>query len=94
MSSVQLRDRRARSAIPESSSDPIKPSFSCVTISTSDAGLLIEPLADARKNLRQSQHEMLAAGYEHERLRLIGDFEKPPGQAYRNDIAFISAPRR
>ena len=25
---------------------------------------------------------MLATGYEHERLRLIGDFEKPPGQAF------------
>src|ERR1700732_2054794 len=33
---------------------------------------------------------MLATGYEHERLRLIGDFEKPPGQAYRNDGVFVS----
>jgi hypothetical protein len=64
-------------------------SFSCV-ISTCNAGLLVDPLADARKNLLQSQHERLATGHEHERLRLIGEFEKPPGQAYRNDIVFVA----
>jgi len=64
-------------------------SFSCV-ISTCNAGLLVDPPADARKNLRQSQHERLATGHEHERLRLIGEFEKPPGQAYRNDIVFVA----
>jgi hypothetical protein len=37
-----------------------KPSFSCVTMSMCDAGLLVDPLAE-RKNLRQSQHEVLAA---------------------------------
>jgi hypothetical protein len=47
-------------------------SFSCVTISACDTDLLVDPFADARKNLRQSQDEMLATGYEHERLRLIG----------------------
>jgi hypothetical protein len=65
-------------------------SFSCVTISTRDAGLLVDPFADARKNLGQSQHEMLAAGHLHKRLRLIGEFEKLPGQAYLNDIVFVS----
>jgi hypothetical protein len=63
-----------------------KPSFSCVTMSMCDAGLLVDPRADARKNLRQSQHEVLAAEHLQERLRLIGEFEKSPGQAYRNDV--------
>ena len=33
---------------------------------------------------------MFAAGHTYECLRLIGEFEKPPARAYRNDEVFLA----
>src|ERR1700751_2974778 len=55
-----------------------------------DRGLRVDPFAYAWKDIRQFQNEMVAAGHAHECLRLIRQFEEPPGRVYRNDVVFLA----
>jgi hypothetical protein len=67
----------------------IKPSFSCVTMSMCDAGLLVDPLADAEKPPpipARGACRLTHAGTSSAHWRV----RKPPGQAYQNDVVFVA----
>ncbi len=59
-------------------------------LKTRDQGSRVDPFAHARKDIRRSENEMVAAGHAHECLRLIGEFEEPLGRVQRNDVVFLS----